>query len=607
MAECLRHDWGSIMNHLPALHPNRAAFADIRRHREFYVDKTPWLRKLLATTGEAKIPGIPPRLHLSHQFLARPRRFGKSLLVSTLETWFQGLPPNHRANPAGETADWDELPAGWTSPAWLWDDLDVEDWHGVHGWHPVIRLDMSRATTPAPADTLRVLQRYLWRVLHLWTTRGVAQNDLPSQPDDSPADLLSDLIEALGRTYGALPVVLVDEYDAPIVEHIGKSVDLSAAVSEMRNLYRILKDDQGDLYGVFVVGITRFARPHLFSAANNMTDISEMPSHGALCGFTEEEVKTCLEPYREALAALEPRFGNRDLLGEWRDQYNGYRFAPYPSTPSVYNPFTLLHGLDRTLKESDLRSLTADGYWPSAWSESGHPGLAARLAADTRQHLPGTVWEGGLPPLPALGLEDLAQPDYSRLMLDAGYYTWHGGHNGEPAHLNFPNREVAESWVRDILKMWKHPLHEDAGLVFNLRACLERGDVPGFARRLETFAFGLARENLQSEASFRTLLQALFLLMAEPTQSEKSTQGSRADHEIQVGNRLYVIEAKYNRPVNEARTQIRERQYGREHRDSALKVTAMALSFRHDLKTGARLECEFDDLATLLAEREQNT
>ena len=126
------------MRTLPPLHPTDADFAAIRAEGSFYVDKTGVLRALLATTSTY-------RLATRHQFLARPRRFGKTLLINTLEAWFQGLPPGHRANPEGDTEPLEGLPAGWTSPPWLWEGLDAKDWHGTHGWHPVIRLNLSRA------------------------------------------------------------------------------------------------------------------------------------------------------------------------------------------------------------------------------------------------------------------------------------------------------------------------------------------------------------------------------------------------------------------------------------------------------------------------------
>ena len=128
----------TAMRTLPPLHPTDADFAAIRAEGSFHVDKTGVLRALLATTSTY-------RLATRHQFLARPRRFGKTLLINTLEAWFQGLPPGHRANPEGDTEPLAGLPAGWTSPPWLWEGLDAQDWHGTHGWHPVIRLNLSRA------------------------------------------------------------------------------------------------------------------------------------------------------------------------------------------------------------------------------------------------------------------------------------------------------------------------------------------------------------------------------------------------------------------------------------------------------------------------------
>ena len=214
-----------------------------------------------------------------------------------------------------------------------------------------------------------------------------------------------------------------------------------------------------------------------------------------------------------------------------------------------------------------------------------------RLASDAHRERP--------PGEPADGLGDLERPDYPTLMLETGYYTWHGD-GDDDMRLDFPNREVAQSWMRDILSPGRPQVQDRT--VDDLHACLRRGDVDDFARRLETFAAGLARENLRSEAAFRTLLQSLFILMGEPTQSEKSTRGGRSDHEITVGHGTYVIEVKYNRSAEEGLRQIRDRPYGREHLASDRTVTAVALAFRHD-ERGAWLEHAYADLADLLRER----
>ena len=200
----------------------------------------------------------------------------------------------------------------------------------------------------------------------------------------------------------------------------------------------------------------------------------------------------------------------------------------------------------------------------------------------------------------------LTRPDYATLMLETGYYTWHGGRDAGKAHLDFPNREVAASWTRDILGLAAHAPALNETLIPDLRACLETGDVDGFGRRLEHFVFGIAHENLQQEAGYRALLQALFLLMAVPTQSEPSNWGGRADHEVQIGHRVYVFEVKYNRSEGEALRQIRDRQYGRQHLGTGRTVTAVGLAFRRDLQTGPCLQVAQADLARLLTTRAED-
>ncbi len=591
------------MHDYPPLHPGLADFPEIRWLAGLYVDKTPFLRRLLATSPGQPGTHTPPALRSTHQFLARPRRFGKSLLISTLEAWFQGLSPERSAQLPQSGQDTLDTPDGWTSPAWLWDGLDAETWHGVHGWHPVIRLNMSRVAAATPAGTAAALQDYLWETLGEWHRRGLAWNaGAPGTPTSasSPEGMLVHLIRDLTNTYGARPVVLVDEYDAPITEHMGTDADLAPAVSALRRFFRVLKDDEGLLYGVFVTGITRLVRPHLFSAANNFTDISNNINCGALCGFSEPEVVECLQPYRQALQSLNSGFDEAHMLAEWRDWYNGYRFAPHPSTEQVYNPFTLVYGLERTLDETDVLEAALRGEWPSAWSATAHSALTVRLAADVNQPRPDFAREGGIPSLPTPGLGSLIRPDFAQLMLDTGYYTWHAS-PGADAYPNFPNKEVAESWLRDILSLWSSTPRRDAHqMVDRLYACLNVGDIPGFARYLETFVSGLAGQNLLNEASFNAVLQTLLRLTGETAISEKSTRGGRADHEVTVGLHRYVFEVKYNRPPAAGLQQIRDRAYGREYRDDGFTNTAVALSFRNDGGKGARLEYAHMDLAILL-------
>lgn len=589
------------MASLPSLHTSDADFTAIRAEGSLYVDKTPPLRTLLATTATR-------RLVTRHQLLARPRRFGKTLLINMLEAWFQGLPPDHEENPRRDSVSLAGMPEGWTNPPWLWAGLDAEDWHGIHGWHPVIRLDLSRVAIDIPSNTRSSLQVYLWRQIGTWgrrTGHWAVPDRFAPPPDLPPEHLLTSLVESLQDAYGRKPVVLVDEYDAPITKHLGTDRDPRPVAEDLHEFFRVLKDDENRLYGVFMTGITRFTRDHLFSPANNIADVSDRVDYGALCGFTENEVEMYFTPYRTRLAELEPGLDTGDILGDWRDRYNGYRFAPGSEASHVYNPFTLTSSVATVLADADARRLAAEGIWPSAWSRSGHPSLIMRLANDPRQPRPMPVWYGTMTPPPADGLDDLTRPDHVRLMLDTGYYTWHGSRDAGNLHLGFPNREVAESWLRDIFSAWAVLNNEtgDQNLVGNLRACLAHGDTAGFVARLETFVFGLSHENLRREDTCNLLMQALFCLLADTTQSEKSNWDGRSDHEVRVGDRLYVFEVKYNRSPDAALRQIQDRRYGREHLPAdGETVAAVGLAFRKDLKDGACLQYCEANLATLLAE-----
>ena len=157
---------------LPPLHTGESDFLVIRGDKCLYVDKTPHLRGLLAVRS-ASAAGHIPSLEHKYQFLARPRRFGKSLLINTLEAWFQGVPPNHELADASEAAAWPEAPAGWSRPRWLWEGLDAEDWHGLHGWHPVIRLSLPLPTSLDAGEIRIGLTTHLRNLGLEWEDRGV--------------------------------------------------------------------------------------------------------------------------------------------------------------------------------------------------------------------------------------------------------------------------------------------------------------------------------------------------------------------------------------------------------------------------------------------------
>ena len=551
---------------LPRIDIFAADFLNLRWNGDLYVDKTCHFRHLLE--------GDHRRLFKTHQFFAHPRRFGKSLLLSTMSAWFQGIPPEHAAAGEGRGRDFGQ-PVGWANPAWLWEGLDGGDWHGAHGWHPVLHLDLATAVDLDPDIQRRKLQEHLWNLANTWEARGVAWPARQSPfATEQPAEIFRRLIAGLNG-FRSAPMVLIDEYDAPLTLLIGTSVDTLRVETELRDLFRVLKDSASDLYGVFVAGITRFARDSLFSAANNMLDITEWPACADLCGFTSAEVAMYLAPYMERLTELEPAFRNRALQDEWERFYNGYRMAPAREAPAVSNPYTLLYAVHETMGNPAARRRAAAGRWPEGWSRTGHPAFAARLLLQRSAQLP-VPGRAGL----RRGTGGtLREPPPTALMQDTGYLTWTPGSKAGDWYLDYPNNEVFKSFHRNLLEEWCQPESLNLEHVERMRTALATDNPAAFAATLEHFCFGMAHRNLKDEPTARVLLQVLCNLMTERSVAEKSNWGGDSDLEIELDGRGWVIEAKWNHPTAVARRQVEKRGYGRGG-PLSLPVQGLALAFR---------------------------
>jgi len=292
----------------------------------------------------APATGDPSLLRHKYIFLARPRRFGKSLLVTTLEAFFQGEVPiaPHYLNGLS--------PEPILSKGDLFRGTSAADTVESRGFHPVVRLNMANTPADGPEELKANLLEVMGGQYTLWNRRGVNVGlepinesgvvKFPADPAVSPAQRLEDLVVQLKARYGANPVVLVDEYDAPLVHLLGKETDPEPILDVLRNFYVKLKSLESDLHFVFVTGITRFARVSLFSAFNNLWDISWEPAYATLCGFTEQEVRTDLHPHLAA-GAVHLDLPLEELMDKVRRHYNGYCFGFPEDSESVYNPYTL--------------------------------------------------------------------------------------------------------------------------------------------------------------------------------------------------------------------------------------------------------------------------
>ena len=579
---------------LPSLHTGESDFLAIRGDKCLYVDKTPHLRGLLAVRP-ASVVGHIPSLEHKYQFLARPRRFGKSLLINTLEAWFQGVPPNHELADASEAAAWPGAPAGWSRPRWLWEGLDAEDWHGLHGWHPVIRLSLPLPTSLDAGEIRIGLTTHLRNVGLEWEDRGIPWGTAPCRPlpglDVDPRDWLAFLIRELHRHYGVRPVVLVDEYDAPLVEFIGTDVDPAPVLRLLRGLYGVLKSSEADLYGVFLIGISRFSQVNLFSALNNLQDLSETDACGALCGFTEEEVAQHFDPFLRHIQELVPEFRGRDIMAELSHFYNGYRFSPEPEAPSVFNPYALLMCM-HSLQSGSARRNAARGQWPAHWSSSGSPDFLVRLVRQGRIRLPnevdGNSYQAG-------SSYRIDYPDYVAVMLQTGYYTLRGG-GDEPLRVEYPNLEVRRTYGKELLEAYVPG--GNTVPVERLGEALRTGDQEAWCRRLETLFHGIPYDNLLNEGAYRAVMHVLCQLMASFSLSEPHSWGGRSDHVVFIDDQVFVIEVKLNASVERARAQLRARGYAKPYMEGDQEVTAIYLNFNRgrNSENPPHIECEFERL-----------
>ena len=590
-----RRDIKMYPRQFPPLHTGSSEFIRIRDQGGLYVDKTGFFRQLLEVTP-VKSGGVPPLAH-QFQFLARPRRFGKSLLISTLEAWFQGIPPNS----AVSTDDAHNRPVvsqpqEWSNPDWLWQGLDSDEWHGVNGWHPVLRLDMSAVSGPSATAIQGALGLEMVRLARGWARRGVpwGTDYLPPIPqhNDEPAMALRNIIDGVYHHFQTTVVVVVDEYDAPLHRFIGGVEGADEALEVLHDFYTVLKASQSQLYLVFLTGISRFSRVNLFSALNNLVDWSDWPAAAALCGFTQNELETYFAPYLEWIESETPELAGGHLMDGLRTHYNGYRFGPDPETPQVYNPFTLLECM-RLMEAPGIRHRALEGDFPNMWALSGSPTLLVKLVQQGRSRLPD-------PSLPWEYQQGTAYrldaPDFTALMLQSGYYTLKGG--GEtPLMVDFPNREVRDTYARDLLAAYDIDLNP--ARLQPMHAALANGDLETWVRELTTFFHGLAHQNLTTEAPYRAVLQSLLIAIGVDAHAEMSVWSGDADLVASIEDRTYVMELKFNRTVAAARAQVvRQKAYAEGWTHGSRTVYGVYLNFRREAasNTPPTIECEWEIL-----------
>ncbi|MBQ7691531.1 MAG: ATP-binding protein [Muribaculaceae bacterium] len=498
-------------------------FPRIREREMVYIDKTALVYRL-ANEGEC-------------YFLSRPRRFGKSLLISTLEAYFQGRKE-------------------------LFHGLAIERLEKDWTEHPVLRLDMSRDKYATTANLLSMLDGML--------SFYECQYDITPPNGSSPGTRLNRLIETAHKQTGKPVVVLVDEYDAPMLDSQGNPALQAEIRNIVRGFYSPLKAQAARLRFVFLTGITKFSQLSIFSELNNLRNISMLPQYEALCGITAEEMVTQMRPGIECLAEHHGCTFD-EMVERLKMNYDGYHFGR--RLVDVYNPFSLVN----VLQDSELGQY---------WFASGTPTWLLELLGgkdielDELEHIEAPASRFDQPteqvddPIPVLYQSGyLTIKDYDP---DSELYT-----------LGIPNREVRIGLGDSLVKYVKaRPGSNDylRKVYFQLR----RGTatLADFMAKLKDFysaiPYDVANDN---ERHYQAILYAVLASFGTDVRVEERTAAGRADLVLLMPQEIYVMELKYGHTVQEAMEQLRARDYAAKWRHDGSPVRLLAINISKETRT----------------------
>ncbi len=470
------------------------SFRDIREGGYLYVDKTRWVYTLI-TGGK-------------WYFLARPRRFGKSLLVSVLEQVFLGNKALFRGLWLG-TSDW--------------------SWHP----HPVIRIDLSMQHAERPEQ----LTQFLWDELDTIAERyGIRLRR------GTYYERFAELIRKLAHRKGKV-VVLIDEYDKPILDNL-ESPEVAIAMREvLKGFYSVLKGLDECLAFVLLTGVSRFSKAGVFSGLNQLNDISMDRRYAELLGLTEAELERECRVYIEALSA-ELGVSYEEGLAAIRHWYDGYCFAP--GCQRVYNPFSVFLAFDR-------------GMLGNYWFESGASSFLVQLMKQTGFDVSCLDrCEVGIDEISEYDLELL---DVLPLLFQSGYLTIKG-YEGRYRllRLGYPNYEVAHSFIRYLFRMYSGYGVRD-GLVRELLVALRALDFSRFFELLDRFLMGIPYDVVvESERYYQSVLYLLFRVLGFQVGVEVRMATGRIDLVVEDGVVL-IFELKIRGSARDAVRQIKARGY----------------------------------------------
>ena len=495
------------------------SFEEIRKGGYLYVDKTDIIWQL-ANRGK------------KYNYLSRPRRFGKSVLVDTLESYFMGKKE-------------------------LFEGLKIMQMETEWVKRPVIRLDMSRAG--AEPETLRSYLNNIFRQYE-------GEYSLVPDPTDSLADRFNAIIVGAYEQTGQQVAILIDEYDSPL-QHSWKTPYHEACTAIYREVFAILKADDKYEKFVFITGITKFTQISLFSVLNNLSNISFEPEYAAICGITKEEMLRDFKPEINKLAEYED-WTFDEAVAQLTAYYDGYHFSRRKMV-DVFNPFSLINAL----ADSDLKNY---------WASSGATSLLPKFVDDMEIRLKDFDHSALLDTI--IETSDVTGGGAELFLYQSGYLTIKGYINGTYL-LGIPNFEVRQALneiVLPTLAMRKNNDLQSTQAFLNVHLSL--GNLPEAMKCLKALIADVPYSNkklasMDMEERYRLIMSTIFNAIGCRVEVEKMIATGRIDMVVETTNFIYVLELKLsnNGGVDAATEQMKVKQYAEPFKADKRKVIALAI------------------------------
>ena len=496
----------------------------IREERCYFVDKTPYLRRLVDEG--------------THYFLSRPRRFGKSLLLDTLKELFEGNEP-------------------------LFEGLDI---HGHWDWsvrHPVVRLDFGSGDFKEPG--------YLHKEVMAQLAVIEDETAVVGRFDTAPARL-RHLLKALHRRSGRRAVVLVDEYDKPILEALDVPEAARANRDYLRGLYSTIKSSDAHIKFTLLTGVSKFSKVSLFSGLNNLIDLTLDADYSAICGYTDADLDTVFAPELPGL--------DREAIRDW---YNGYTWR---GEESVYNPFDIL---------LLFRNRAFDAYW----FETGTPLFLIETLI--RRGVGSAELDGMLGTSELLSAFDVDEMATEALLFQTGYLTIRSVEDmgGSPLYrLGYPNREVRQSLHQSLLRAMTPDDSRHLAHGVRLRQRLAANDFDELETLFRAFFSSIPYEwhtrndIARYEGYYASVFYSHFAAAGLDVTVEDSSSHGRVDMTVRFNGHVYLFEFKVVElaPEGAAMEQLRERRYAEKYRYLGEPIHLIAVEFSRETRNLAGFE-----------------